>query len=230
MKPFYQDKYVTIFNADCRDILPSLEPVDLVLTDPPYGIDIAKTGKVGGENKAQVKQYIASDWDKDRLSIDVINLIRSKSVNQIIFGGNYIADLLPASPCWIVWDKDNTGNFADCELAWTSFKTATRKYLWRWNGMLQEAGNPKEVRHHPTQKPEGLFSAIIAGYSKDTDLILDPFFGSGTTGYCSKKLQRRCIGIEIEEKYCEVAARRCQQEVMELVIPTQYTDKQQELL
>jgi site-specific DNA-methyltransferase (adenine-specific) len=229
-KPFYEDKWVKIFHGDCREILPTLDvKVDLVLTDPPYGLNIAKTGKVGGMNKAQPKQYIASDWDSERLNIDIINVIRSKSVNQIIFGGNYIADLLPPSPCWIVWDKDNTGNFADCELAWTSFKTATRKYLWRWNGMLQEAGTPKEYRYHPTQKPDGLFSAILSGYSLPEETILDPFLGSGTTCYCAKKLNRYSIGLEIEEKYCEIAAKRCMQESFEFDLPTQSTEKQVEL-
>lgn len=163
MKPYYQDKWVTIYHGDCREILPQLDvKVDLVLTDPPYGIKVAPNGKVGGGNLSSVKQYIPVKWDNQRLTADDLKSLFTKSANLIIFGGNYIADLLPASSCWIVWDKDNTGNFADCELAWTSFKTAVRKYVWRWNGMLQEAGTPKEHRYHPTQKPDGLFSAIIA--------------------------------------------------------------------
>jgi len=116
----------------------------------------------------------------------------------------------------LVWDKDNHGNdFADCELAWTNFKTAVRKYEWRWNGMLQQPNNPKDYRLHPTQKPSGLFSLIIADYSEKGQTILDPFLGSGTTAYCAKKLNRHCIGIEIEEKYCEIAAKRCSQQVFD---------------
>ena len=190
MKPYYQDKWVTIYHGDCREVLPDLPKVDLVLTDPPYGIDIAKTGKVGGENLANVKQYIASDWDKARLGKDILGLIIATSLNQIIFGGNYIADLLAPSSCWLVWDKDNTGNFADCELMWTSFNKAVKKYSWRWNGMLQEPLSPKEYRYHPTQKPQGLISAIVSDWSEPNNLILDPFLGSGTTCYCAKKLNR----------------------------------------
>ena len=216
--PFYGDDWVAILKGDCREILPTLEKVDLVLTDPPYGLNIAETGRVGGGQLANVKQYMASDWDKARLDSKMLSLMRAKSDNQIIFGGNYIADLLPPSSCWLVWDKDNTGNFADCELLWTSFDKAVKKYRWRWNGMLQEPLSPKEFRYHPTQKPQGLISAIIADWSNPDDTILDPFLGSGTTAYCAKKLNRKCIGIEIEEKYCEIAAKRCSQSVMRLDI------------
>ena len=216
IKPYYQDEWVTIYHGDCREILPELPKVDLVVTDPPYGMNIAKTGRVGGRQLANVKQYMASDWDKARLDSEVLSSMRAKSSNQIIFGGNYIADLLPPSSCWLVWDKDNTGNFADCELLWTSFDRAVKKYRWRWNGMLQEPLSPKEYRYHPTQKPQGLISLIIADWSEPNQLILDPFLGSGTTAYCAKKLNRKCIGIEIEEKYCEIAAKRCSQGVFKL--------------
>ncbi len=215
MKPYYQDEWVTIYHGDCREILPQLPKVDLVLTDPPYGINIAKTGKVGGMNLANAKQYMASDWDKNRLDSDIVQTMRDISTNQIIFGGNYIADLLPPSSCWLVWDKDNSGNFADCELLWTSFDKAVRKYLWRWNGMLQQAHN-KEYRYHPTQKPVGLLKAILIDYP--AGITLDPFVGSGSTLVACKSLNRKCIGIEIEEKYCEIAAKRCSQSVMRLDI------------
>jgi DNA modification methylase len=136
---------------------------------------------------------------------------------------------MPPSPCWLVCDKDNSGDFADCELAWTNFNSAVRKFLWRWNGMLQEPNAPKETRYHPTQKPQGLFSEILGKYSKEGKLVLDPFLGSGTTCYCAKKLNRYSIGIEIEEKYCEIAAKRCMQESFEFDLPIQSTEKQVEL-
>ena len=213
MKPYYQDEWVTIYHGDCREILPQLPKVDLVLTDPPYGINIAKTGKVGGRQLANVKQYMASDWDKYRLDRETLTMIREASVNQIIFGGNYIADLLPPSSCWLVWDKDNSGNFADCELMWTSFNKAVKLYKWRWNGMLQEPRN-KEYRYHPTQKPTGLLKAILVDHP--ADVTLDPFVGSGSVLVACKSLNRKCIGIEIEEKYCEMAAKRCSQGVFNL--------------
>jgi site-specific DNA-methyltransferase (adenine-specific) len=136
------------------------------------------------------------------------------SKNQIIFGGNYFIEYLKNSPCWIVWDKDNSGNFADCELAWASFKTAVRKFKWRWNGMLQEDMKHKESRYHPTQKPVELMKWILNKYSKPTDLILDPFLGSGTTAIAAKQIHRRYIGIEISQKYCDIARQRLGQEVL----------------
>ena len=213
MTPYYQDKWVTIYHGDCREILPSLPKVDLVLTDPPYGRDEIKNNPSRGK-LAIAKDYGLGEWDRKPTDKELLTMIISKARHSIIFGGNYFE--LPPSSCWLVWDKDNVGNdFADCELAWTNFSSAVRKYLWRWNGMLQEPSSPKDYRCHPTQKPSGLFSLIIADYSKVNDLILDPFLGSGTTCYCAKKLNRYSIGIEIEEKYCEIAARRCSQEVMD---------------
>jgi DNA modification methylase len=212
--PYYSDDDVVIYHGDCREILPNLPKVDLVLTDPPYGI-----GEARGKNKsrwqlAKPKDYGISDWDDRPVELKLLHLIMAKAKNTIIFGGNFY--YLPPSSCWIVWDKDNSGDFADCELAWTNFSSAVRKYTWRWNGMLQEPKNPKDYRWHPTQKPTGLISLIISDYSKENETILDPFLGSGTTAYCAKKLNRKCIGIEIKEKYCEIAAKRCLQGVFDL--------------
>ncbi len=207
---YYSDKWVAIYHADCRQLLPQLDvKVDLVLTDPPYGRNEIKNNPSRGK-LAVSKDYGLGEWDKQPADKELLDMIISKGNRSIIFGGNYFG--LPASSCWLVWDKDNQGNdFADCELAWTNFNSAIRKYLWRWNGMLQEPGCPKEYRQHPTQKPSGLFSLIIADYSKESALILDPFLGSGTTCYCAKKLNRYSIGIEIEERYCQIAADRCRQ-------------------
>jgi DNA modification methylase len=217
IKPYFQDEWATIYYADCRDILPELPKVDLVLTDPPYGINIAKNGKIGGKKCANVKNYGIQEWDKKPIDDELIKMVIEKANHSIIFGGNYY--LFNPSSCWIVWDKDNTANFADCELAWTNYDTAVRKYLWRWNGMLQQDMTNKEYRYHPTQKPLGLFNLILSDYSKETDLILDPFMGSGTTLVAAKKLGRHSIGIEISEKYCEIAVKRLQQTVMNFDIP-----------
>lgn len=213
VKPYYQDKWVTIYHGDCREILPSLPKVDLVLTDPPYGI-----GEAAGKNKsrrqlAQPKDYGIAKWDDK--PIDYMDDILSSGKYQIVFGGNFYE--MPASSCWLVWDKQNTGDFADCELAWTNLKKAVRKFEYQWNGMLQGDMKHKETRYHPTQKPLPLMKWCITQV-KDVQTILDPFMGSGTTCLASKILNKYCTGIEIEERYCEIAARRCSQEVMELGI------------
>jgi site-specific DNA-methyltransferase (adenine-specific) len=212
-----------IYCGDCLDLMHEIpdRAVDLVLTDPPYGVGITNRRTVGGSGKAfgrprswvAAKDYGVSDWDSVRIDERALAEIRRVSQNQIIFGGNYYADLLGPSPCWLVWDKDNgKNNFADCELAWTSFKTAVRKFKWRWNGMLQEDMRHKEERFHPTQKPVPLFMQILEKYSKPGDLVLDPFLGSGTTAIACLRTGRHYIGIEKHEPYFLKAQERIDKE------------------
>ena len=135
---------------------------------------------------------------------------------SIIWGGNFFADILPPSTHWLVWDKKNTcPTFSDCELAWTnSERTSVKKITVEWNGLIGK----KDFREHPTQKPVDLFLNCIMNYSKEGEIILDAFFGSGTTGRAAKDLGRKCVGIEREEeKYCRIAAKRMAQEVLNLV-------------
>ena len=220
MKPYYQDKWVTIYLGDCRLVLPELPKADLVLTDPPYGIDIARIGKVGGSVLAENTPHIVSDWDSERLSIADIKLLLVAGKEQMIFGGNYVADLLPPSNCWLIWNKRGdypSNNFADCELVWTSMEKPSRIYKYFWQGMLQQDMKNKEKHYHPTQKPVSLMKWCILQAS-DPQTILDPFMGSGSTIRAALDLNRKCIGIEIEEKYCEIAAKRCSQSVMRLEV------------
>lgn len=205
------DKYINqIINADCLDILRDLpdKSIDLVLTDPPYGINIAKNGKVGGGKCCAVTDYGKKNWDNKTPEKEIFDEIFRVSKNQIIFGGNYFVEYLHNSPCWLVWDKNNTGNFADCELAWTNFKSAVRKYLWTWNGMLQHDMKNKDIRIHPTQKPLKLFEMILNDYSNENDIILDYFSGSGTTAIACHNLKRRFICIEKDEDYYKASVER----------------------
>ena len=203
-----------IYCGDCLDLMREMPDkcVDLVLTDPPYGI-----GEAAGKNKSRIslakpKDYGDLSWDNSRVPEETFKEIMRVSKNQIIFGGNYYVDYLSPTPCWIVWDKDRTGDFADCELAWTSFSTAVRKFKWRWNGMLQEDMRHKEERFHPTQKPVPLFIQILEKYSKPGDLILDPFLGSGTTAIACLRTGRHFIGIEKHEPYFLKAQERIDKE------------------
>jgi DNA modification methylase len=125
-------------------------------------------------------------------------------VGVIIFwGGNYYG--LPASQCWLVWDKKVNGNFADCELAWTNMKKPVRKFEWMWNGMLRQGGEQRNG--HPTQKPEALMKWCI-DQADNPNIILDPFMGSGTTGVAAVQMGRKFIGIEREPKYFDIACER----------------------
>lgn len=198
----------TLYLGDCRDILPTLGKVDAVVTDPPYGIgEGVKRGK-SRENAAAARDYAGTDgWDSEPISADLIATIRSTSRHQIIFGGNYFDGLGP-TPCWLIWDKQNTGDFADCELAWTNLDKAVRRIYWRWNGMIRKGD---DVREHPTQKPVGVMEWCIGHLHAGTNTILDPFMGSGTTGVACVNLDRTFIGIERDPEYFDIACRRIEE-------------------
>ena len=209
-----------IINADCLDILKQLPDkcIDLVLTDPPYGI-----GESCGKNKTRVgvckpTDYGNKDWDKSIPSAEVFNEMIRVSKNQIIFGGNYFVEYLTNSPCWIVWDKLNTGDFADCELAWTSFKSAVRKYEFRWNGMLQQNMKNKEKRIHPTQKPADLLGMILRDYSKEGDLVADFFSGSASAAIACYNLKRNFMCVEIDPEYWAASVKRLEDHKKQLVL------------
>ena len=215
-----------VYQGDCLELMKQLpdKSIDLVLTDPPYGIGesmknhksrgkYAFGGKSTTKQLAKGKDYGYSEWDKSPPPIEYFNELFRVSKNQVIFGGNYFN--LPPSSCWIVWDKDNGDNdFADCELAWTSFKSAIRKFKWRKMGMLQEDMKNKEVWQHPTQKPLPLFRWILEKYTGSCDIVLDPFLGSGTTAVAAKQLNRRFLGFEINPVYVAIAEKRLNQEVL----------------
>ncbi len=214
MKPYYQDDYATIYHGDCREILPTLEKVDLVLTDPPYGIKITRSAKVVGTSSHKSRKATNEDSDDAAPDDALIALVMASSKNQIIFGANYFWQCFYSSPCYVIWDK--RGNlppvpFADTEFAWTSFNRMSRKYTVINHGFIKDA---KEGREHPTQKPLMLFKFILSDFTKPDETILDPFMGSGTTLRAAKDLGLQSIGIEIEEKYCEIAAERLRQEVL----------------
>src|SRR5689334_7593283 len=148
-EPYFQRDGITLYHADCRDILPHLPKVDLVLTDPPYGIGEARKDFASRSNAAIQKDYGAADWDDAPPSAETIAEVIDAGHQVILWGGNYFA--VPPSTCWLVWDEDRTGDFADCELAWTNLERAVRKIRYRWNGMIQEHGGAdKEPRFHPT--------------------------------------------------------------------------------
>lgn len=219
LKPYYEIPNGRLYHGACEDIMSEIETVDLILTDPPYGIGAStstffRKGKQTGKSLAvSGLRYEDSKWDTNRPSKDIFIAMQSISKNQLIFGGNYFSDYLKPSSCWIVWDKDNGDNrYSDCELGWGSFDLGIRKFKWRWHGFLKEA---PETRYHPTQKPVGLFMLILDKYSKETDLILDPFIGSSTTAIACEHLNRRWIGIEISKEYCKIAKQRITREIQQ---------------
>lgn len=207
MKPYYEHGGITIYHGDCREVLPGLPLADLVLTDPPYGIgrdgQKQSTGSHGGR-----KGYVAMGWDKERPDSETLWLAVKSGRQAIVWGGNYFADLLPASSRWLVWDKGQRINQSDGELAWTSLDGEALRIctLNRVELMLDGA-------QHVTQKPLKLMTWCLS-FAPDARTVLDPFAGSGTTLVAAKNHGLRATGIEIEEKYCEIIAKRLSQEVL----------------
>ncbi len=215
MKPYYDDgRGIVIYHGDCREILPTLAKVDLVLTDPPYGIGADNRKRILSRGKlANPTDYGDSHWDGEAPEV-IVSSLPDRAKECIIWGGNYFN--VKASKAWLVWDKQNGSNdFADCELAWTNLSQAVRIFRFLWNGMLRAGESRGVPRVHPTQKPVELMTWCLS-FAPNAQTILDPFMGSGTTLRAAKDLGRKCIGIEISEKYCEIAAKRLQQEVFAL--------------
>jgi len=219
MTPYYETELGKLYHGDCLQIMPELEPVDLVLTDPPYGFGQNIVNR--GDCPAYKDSY---EWnDKPPPDCYFEHLIENFS-NLIIFGGNYFP-VLWNKPCrgFIFWDKIQCSkNHADGELVWTSFDRNAKQYKfcfsgnrYGWEGRINGVGKPSN-RVHPTQKPTGLIVEILKDYSEQSDVTLDPMIGSGTTAIACERLKRKWIGIEIEEKYCEIAAKRIEQERKQL--------------
>jgi DNA modification methylase len=218
VKPYYEHGGITIYHGDCREILPTLPKVDLVLTDPQYGIgqDRGMGGcgydGFGKETMRNPRRYEGT-WDRERPTKETIVLVLSSAVNAVIWGGNYFSDLLPVNGKWLIWDKEQTmPSYSDAELAWTNLDgVSVKMFRYSGNGLLAREKN----RQHPTQKPVALMKWCL-GFYPGARTIIDPFAGSCTTAVAAKQLSRKCICIEIEERYAEIGAKRLSQEVLPL--------------
>jgi len=182
---------------------------ELAIVDPPYGINM-DGGSIGGNNATKTKNYTKKDWDKSSPDNLYFNELKRVSKNQIIWGANHFIQDIPKanSSCWIVWDKQNTGNFADCELAYSSFNTAVRKFQFRWNGMMQGDMKNKEIRIHPTQKPVQLYKWILDKYAKQGDKILDTHLGSASSVIAAHDYGFHFTGCELDKEYYEKGIQR----------------------
>ena len=181
---------------------------DMVFTDSPYGINIVNNkGKVGADNIAKCGNYnsvIGDDTTETaKQAYDIYSQLCDK---MILWGGNYFLDFLPPSDGWLIWDKETTGNFADGEMAWCSFHTPVRIYHQLWNGMIREGEHEKRV--HPTQKPIRMLSEILQDFSKEKEVIVDVFGGSGSTLIACEQLNRKCYMCELDPKYVSVIVNR----------------------
>lgn len=207
-----------LYRGDCMTVLQQLSPVDCLITDPPYGIGESSKrnvtrGKPFGSRKdakntrgtyVPPTDYGSYEWDSKPASAEQVTAMLAAAKNAIIFGGNYFQ--LPPASKWLVWDKLNSGDFADCELAWTNLPGAVRIFKHMWNGMLRDSER-NTPRVHPTQKPVAVMAWCIEQAGMP-ETILDPFMGSGTTGVAAIQLGRKFIGIERDSKYFDIACSR----------------------
>jgi DNA modification methylase len=212
---------IFVYQGDNREVLPTLGRFDACVTDPPYGIGESgkknrtrgKSSNIWGRSKTGSAVAYATDygddaWDQEPAPAEVIAWMRENSRWQIIFGGNYFT--LPPTSCWLVWDKENTGDFADCELAWTNLPKAVRRLRWMWNGMLRKG---REERFHLTQKPLGVMSWCLEHLPADVQTVVDPYCGSGTTGVACVGKGLGFTGIEREVHHFDTACRRITDEL-----------------
>lgn len=212
-----------LYNMDCMDGMKHFPDkyFDLAIVDVPYGI-----GESGKKNHTRSKLAVSQDYkafhgnDTRPPPPEYFTELMRISKNQIIWGANHFIHLIPFdSSCWIVWDKDNGNNdFADCELAWTSFHTAVRRFKFKWHGMLQEDMKNKEARIHPTQKPVALYSWILQRYTQVGDKVVDTHAGSASSLIACHRYGMDFVGFEIDPNYCAAANERLSAEMAQLTL------------
>ena len=210
-----------VFNTDCIEYMRTLpdKAFQLAIADPPYGIgEDGKSNHSRGQ-LAKPSMWTPKDWDSKAPDKEFFNELFRVCRHVIIWGANHFISRIPYdSPCWVVWDKKNSGDFADCELAWTSFPTAVRIFRFMWNGMLQEDMSHKEERIHPTQKPVALYAWLLKNYAKPGDHIFDPMMGSQSSRIAAYKMGFDYVGCELDKEYfdkgCERFNRECKGEIV----------------
>jgi site-specific DNA-methyltransferase (adenine-specific) len=216
MKPYYQDEFVTIYHGESREILPTLPQPDIVLTDPPYGIDYQSARRIGWQRKDK----IVGD---DEFPLWLFDTLKPNNA-LFVFCRWDMLPLLPPPKSFIAWDKqrhsmgDLNHEYGRQWEAIAFYPFPNHQFTFRPKDIISYPCVPPNELLHPNEKPIPVLCQILAPNLGET--IIDPFMGSGTTLLAAKKLNRHAIGIEIEEKYCEIAARRCSQGVMTLnIIP-----------
>lgn len=203
-RPYYEDEFVTLYHGDCREIVPSLGLGQYALvTDPPYGHGKKWSGGTWAANPIYDDCF---DWDAETFPLDDLLALINGAKQAVVWGGNYYA--LPPSRAWLAWRKiPAMQTMADFEMAWTN--------LDRPSALFEKSRNPDGTRQHPTQKPLSVILWAL-GFIDPTLTILDPFAGSGTTLVAAKNVNRRSVGVELSERYCEVIASRLSQSVLDL--------------
>ena len=205
---------IKLINDDCMNVMKDYEDdhFDLAIVDPPYGIELdyfnrPKSKYIGSATHNRY-YHLPDSLNNSKPNEEYFKELFRISKNQIIWGGNYFIDHLKSTQCYIIWDKQNTGNWADCEMAWTSFKSPAKIFTFMWNGMLQGDMKNKEIRIHPTQKPVKLYEWILNNYAEKGQKILDTHLGSGSIAIACHYYGVDLLGIEIDKEYYDQAKER----------------------
>jgi site-specific DNA-methyltransferase (adenine-specific) len=216
-----QSPRIDLIHGDCMDYMATLpdNAFELAIVDPPYGIGEAK--KAGNRPKISVK-YKISTWDDSAPNAEYFSELMRVSVNQIVWGANHFISQMPHnSSCWVVWDKVRAEqDFADCELAWTSFKKSVKQFTFAWDGFRQGNMKNKEIRLHPTQKPVALYRWLLHNYAKQGDKILDTHLGSGSSAIACHGMGFDMVGIELDADYYTASVKRFKEQTSQLGIFT----------
>ena len=225
------NKFISeVTNEDCMEGMARYPDkyFDLAIVDPPYGIGEAAGknasrnigfGKKGSKKICLAKDYGNKNWDNKPCNYEYFIELQRVSKNQIIWGANHFIENIPQSnsSCWIVWNKDNGQNdFADCELAYTSYKTAVRMFTFRWNGLFQHDMKNKEHRIHPTQKPVALYKWLLHNYANQGDKILDTHLGSGSSRIAAYEMGFDFTAFELDAEYYEAQEKRYKAHIAQL--------------
>ena len=206
---------IELLHIDSMEYMATLpdKAFDLAVVDPPYGI--GEGGNNTSRHHSQAK-YKESNWDKEPPKKEYFIELQRVSKNQIIWGANHFISRIPFdSPCWLYWHKDRYGDFADGELAWTSFKTAVRTYKFTWDGFRKQI---HQDRIHPTEKPINLYKWILHNYAKPNDRILDTHLGSGSSAIAAHYGGFDFVGCELDKDYYDAACKRFKEQTKQLTL------------
>ena len=201
---------IHLYNKDCMQAMASMEDnqFDLAIVDPPYGIGMGcGAGKTRGKENKKADLYTPKQWDSQKPTKKYFQQLFRVSKEQIIWGGNYFVDNLYPSRCWIYWEKLIGGNYADGELAWTSFDKNVKQFTKR-----SSQGN----RIHPTQKPVALYTWLLDKYAKQGWKILDTHLGSGSSAIAAHDMGYEFHGYELDEEYFQAASKRLKEHQKQL--------------
>ena len=211
-----------VTNEDCMEGMARYPDkyFDLAIVDPPYGIGMSKGIFSSNKEKniTSKRNYISKDWDTAIPDKKYFTELQRVSKNQIIWGGNYMIEFLYNTSCFIVWDKksNDVSNFADAEIAWTSFKTAIRLFKYDWIGFGYLNNPQKEKKIHPTQKPIALYKWLLSNYAKQGDKILDTHLGSGSSRIAAYEMGFDFTAFELDTEYYEAQEKRYKAHIAQL--------------